>query len=170
HPGMAAGAAVEQHLLASCRGVSHALRNSARQGAWLSVGPLRPGVRLTQTPGIYRVGNAAGEAHPLVGEGMRMAVESARELTLHLLRYAVRTGGEQRLKAMTVAYSKSWRRLFASRLRIAGCYAQIAMRPMLSQPASTLLERWPGLLTTAAVYAGKARSGVRLFDSREDFE
>ena len=47
------------------------------EGPWLASGPLRPGIRLGQGDGVFRVGNAAGEAHPIVGEGISMALQSA---------------------------------------------------------------------------------------------
>ena len=56
---------------------SAALAGAEREGPWLASGPLRPGVRLGQGDGIFRVGNAAGEAHPIVGEGISMALQSA---------------------------------------------------------------------------------------------
>ncbi|MEO8307847.1 MAG: NAD(P)/FAD-dependent oxidoreductase [Pseudomonadota bacterium] len=157
YPGVAAGVALEHHLRTSCQGVREALQNGQRQGAWLSIGPLQTGTRLTDTPGIYRVGNAAGEAHPLVGEGMTMALQSARALTRHLIEYAARKGDVRQHQAAARAYAHSWRQLFSSRLRVAGCYAQIAMQPALSEPVGKLLNHWPGLLTAAAAFAGKAR-------------
>ena len=41
------------------------------------LGPIRPGVRVDYPEPLLRVGNAAGETHPLVGEGIGMALQSA---------------------------------------------------------------------------------------------
>ena len=147
HRGVTAGIAVERYLRECCPGAAAALHGGERQGSWLAVGPLRPGLRLAQTPGIYRVGNAGAEAHPLVGEGMRMALQSSRTLAHDL--------SSNRLRAGHVG--TRWRAAFKPRLRFAACYAHIAMRPMLATPVGRMLQQWPALLTTAAVLAGKAR-------------
>ena len=168
HAGLPAGIAVERHLRESCRGVQNSLRDGERHGAWLAVGPLRPGIRLAETPGIYRVGNACGETHPLVGEGMSMALQSARMLVRSLLRHADRTGEARRLSAAHRAYTDAWRTSFVPRMRFAACYAQIAMRPALSRPVGRLLRRWPALLTTAARLAGKARAPIHTLSFGEE--
>jgi len=157
HRGLQAGLAVERHLGECVSGLTNALRGGERQGPWLSVGPLRPGIRLGESPGIYRVGNAAGESHPLVGEGMTMALQSSGMLVDCLSTHADRTSDAQRLNLAHRAYANAWRSAFASRLRFASAYAQIAMRPLLASPAGYALRRWPALLTTAARFAGKAR-------------
>jgi flavin-dependent dehydrogenase len=158
--GVPAGIAVEMHLRESCDGVNDALRNGARQGTWLTVGPLRPGIRLSESPGIYRVGNAAGETHPLVGEGISMALQSSRMLVASLLIHADRTREACPLSLAHHVYANAWRAAFRSRLRFAAGYAHIAMRPTLSAPVGTALRRWPRLLTTAARFAGKARPAL----------
>jgi hypothetical protein len=61
-----AGDAVLEHLCRSCRGAREALAGATRDGPWLAAGPIRPGIRLQGRPGIFPVGNAAGEAHPVV--------------------------------------------------------------------------------------------------------
>ena len=146
HQGVTAGIAVERYLRECCPGAADALREGERQGSWLAVGPLRPGLRLAQTPGIYRVGNAGAEAHPLVGEGMRMALQSSRTLARNLSDHSPRAD-----------HGTRWRTAINPRLRFAACYAHIAMRPMLAAPVGRMLQHWPALLTTAAVLAGKAR-------------
>jgi 2-polyprenyl-6-methoxyphenol hydroxylase-like FAD-dependent oxidoreductase len=157
HRGLPAGLAVERHLGECCPGLRSALRGGERRGPWLTVGPLRPGIRMDESPGICRVGNAAGESHPLVGEGMTMALQSSCMLVDSLLTHADRTGEVQPLKLAHRAYAHAWRSAFASRLRFASLYAQIAMRSPLALSAAYALRRWPALLTTAARFAGKAR-------------
>jgi 2-polyprenyl-6-methoxyphenol hydroxylase-like FAD-dependent oxidoreductase len=144
--GMAAGAAVEAFLRECCPTVADVLKDADRQGNWLAVGPLRPGRHRTGAPGIHRIGNAGNEVHPLVGEGIRMALQSARDLALALSNDSSRTGniGPARWRA------------HGPRSRVAACYAHIAMRPLLAAPAGRILQRWPALLTTAATLAGKA--------------
>jgi len=81
-PGARAGDVFEAMLRRECRGVASALERATREGPWLASGPLRPGIRLGQRrhggdDGAFRIGNAAGEAHPIVGEGISMAIQSA---------------------------------------------------------------------------------------------
>ena len=45
------------------------------------------GIRVGDASGPFRVGNAAGEIHPLIGEGMSMALESAFLLASRLVSY-----------------------------------------------------------------------------------
>lgn len=73
----AAGESVLAHAMAHCRALRDALEAARRRGAWLSAGPIRPGIREVVDEGIARVGNAAGEAHPLVAEGISMAIQSS---------------------------------------------------------------------------------------------
>lgn len=155
-----AGVAVEIHLRQSCRGVRNVLRDAERAGLWLAVGPLRPGVRLEETAGVFRVGNAAGETHPLIGEGISMALQSSHLLVSKLTREASGMTDARRLSDVHRAYAKAWRRAFAPRLRVASVYAHCAMRPALAAPARELLRRWPALLTAAARFAGKSRRAI----------
>jgi hypothetical protein len=74
---MKAGAAVLAHIGAACRGVALALAPAALDGPWLSAGPLQTGLRTFGSGGIFTVGNAAAEAHPIVAEGISMAIQSA---------------------------------------------------------------------------------------------
>jgi flavin-dependent dehydrogenase len=168
HRGLPAGIAVEMHLRERCHGVDIALQDSVRLGAWLTVGPLRPGIRLQETPGIYRVGNASGESHPLVGEGMSMALQSSRMLVDSLLAHADRTSDGQRLSLAHRQYAQAWRAAFGSRLRVAVAYAHIAMHPVLSAPVGAALRQWPALLNTAARFAGKARPAFHPFGLSEE--
>ena len=75
--GASAGESLLAHLLARSDALAHALRGATREGAWLGAGPLRPGARSLFRDGAFAIGNAAGEAHPIVGEGIAMAMRSA---------------------------------------------------------------------------------------------
>jgi len=163
-----AGFAVENHLRETCPGVKNASLGGERQGAWLTVGPIRPGIRLRESPGIYRVGNASGETHPLVGEGISMALQSSRMLVASLLAHANPGIDAQRLSAAHRMYANAWRAAFVPRLRFAAVYARIAMRPTLSAPIGRALRQWPALLTTAARFAGKARPASSHFGLHEE--
>ena len=140
----------------------HALQHAERQGAWLSVGPIRPGIRVAQTEtDLFLIGNAAAEAHPIIGEGISMAMQSAWLLCDKLLEQGQAQG--QGVTAETYrrtrsAYIKEWQRNFASRVRLAALFAHLAMRPYLSSGALAMLQRWPSMLTYGAQLSGKARS------------
>lgn len=157
-PGLPAGEAVEAYLRRSCRGVRDALIGAHRHGAWLSVGPLRPGANPAGMDGPFRVGNAAGESHPLIGEGISMALQSAALLTGVLTQQPAAAIDARVARTLHQAYANAWRTEFTSRLRYASAYAHLAMRPVFTAPARSMLRRWPGLLTIAAHLAGKDRA------------
>jgi len=156
-PGTSAGAAFEQYLRASCRGVRESLAGALRSGSWLSIGPLRPQIRLSKPDRLFYVGNAAGETHPLIGEGMSMALQSAFLLAGYLMAQPAHAIDATRALEIHRAYRSAWCNAFALRLRLAAIYAQVAMRPVLSVAVTRLLRNCPQLLTAAAHLAGKAR-------------
>ncbi len=164
HPAARAGEAVEAWLGQACPELRKALAGAQRQGPWLAAGPLDPGIRLRADDAMLRIGNAAGEAHPIVGEGMSMALQSAWLLSAWLLECA---GGRlpshdpsasatwQREAALR--YAAAWRRQFAQRLRLAAAFAHAFMRPASSAVLVGLARRWPGWLTRGAGWSGKTR-------------
>jgi len=156
-PGASAGVAIESFLQSSCAGLRLALTDATRGSAWLSVGPLRPGERVGAADGLFRVGNAAGESHPLIGEGISMALQSARLLTGLLATESATTMDPGRQRELQAHYARAWRCAFRQRLRFAAVFAHLAMRPLLAQSVGGLLGRRPQLLTLAARLAGKAR-------------
>jgi flavin-dependent dehydrogenase len=157
-PGTSAGAAIEHYLRASCPGVHEALGSAQRSGQWLSVGPLRPGIRIGKRLGPLLVGNAAGEIHPLIGEGINMALQSAFLLTSQILKHRGSAITASRYRNIHRDYGAAWHTAFAQRLRLAALFAHLAMRPAPSAVATGLLLRWPRMLTRAAHWAGKARN------------
>lgn len=158
-PGLSAGAVVETLLKRECAGVRAALLSATRVGTWLAAGPLGSGIRLRADAPVFRIGNAAAEAHPIIGEGMSMAFQSAWLLCSHL----IGTGVQPTLRdatwqrAVGQAYAKDWHRQFAPRLRLASALAHLAMRPALAAPLMALVRAWPGLLPLGATLGGKTR-------------
>lgn len=157
-----AAQAVEAYLRDACSGVAAALDGAELQQGWLSVGPIRPGIRIdardTQQPLL--VGNAAGEAHPIIGEGISMAMQSAWLLSQRLIAHKqdlLQAHGYYRIRQH---YADDWRRSFTSRIRLSALFAQVAMRPALTNRLLPLLQRWPALLTQGARFSGKVRSAV----------
>ncbi len=161
-PGLRAGEAVESWLAQACLGVRTALAGASRQGPWLAAGPLDPGIRLRGDDALFRIGNAAGEAHPIVGEGMSMALQSAWLLSAQLLELAGR-GRPPRDAAASASwqreaaarYAAAWKRQFVPRLRIAAAFAHAAMHPATSALGLGAARIWPGLLTRGAGWSGK---------------
>ena len=157
-PGLSAGDAVEIFLRRECLGVAEALGTAQREGAWLATGPIDPGIRLRRDDALFRIGNAAGEAHPIIGEGMSMAMQSAWLLCAHLLHPALSHGGVSGTawqQGVCNRYAADWRRHFAPRLRLAAALAHLAMRPAMASPLLALLSHWPAFLTHGARWSGK---------------
>ncbi|MEO5696034.1 MAG: FAD-dependent monooxygenase [Burkholderiaceae bacterium] len=168
-PGRPAGEVVEALLRRECRGVDDALRTAVRDGPWLASGPLDPGVRVRGDDQVFRIGNAAGEAHPIIGEGMSMAMQSAWLLCAHLLASAPGASAESdRIgpaepaalwqRGVARRYASAWRHHFAARLRLAAVFAHAAMRPHLSAPLLHAARRWPAIVTRGARWCGKIRT------------
>jgi len=158
-PGVRAGDAVEAWLQRECGGVRQALRDARRDGPWLASGPLDPGVRIDAKDKIFSIGNAAGEAHPILGEGMSMALQSAALLCSHLLAHqpAERASAVVLQAELQRRHAADWRREFVPRLRVAAAFAQVAMRPRSAATLMTVVRYWPGLLTRGARWGGKVR-------------
>ena len=169
-PHASAGHAVLAHIEASCRGVALALSDATLDGVWLSAGPLRTGIRTFGKDGIFAVGNAAAEAHPIVAEGISMAVQSACLLCEQLI---ARVDTKRRsalssdvLESVRDAYAATWRRNFSRRLHVSALFAHLFMRPVCARLAAGILEHVPQLLTWGAGWSGKADRllGAREFD------
>jgi flavin-dependent dehydrogenase len=154
--GETAGETVLCHLLNSCPALRPMLERARREGAWLSAGPIRPGIRPRYCDGVFVVGNAAGEAHPVVAEGISLGIQSAWLLAERLIRIKDHLHQMSARDAAGRAYSSDWRRAFSSRIRAASTIAHWAMCPRLVFAALPLIRLHPALLTWAARLTGKA--------------
>jgi flavin-dependent dehydrogenase len=168
-PGLNAGEVVQAWLQRECPPVAAALEGATRTSPWLACGPLAPGVRLSGRDPVFRIGNAAGEAHPILGEGMSMALQSAALLCAQLLPHSgqllTRNKGHTPHTAALLAdcqrrYTSAWRRNLGPRLQLAAAFAHTAMRPGATQLLMGLLQAWPGLLTQGARWGAKVRPAV----------
>jgi flavin-dependent dehydrogenase len=151
-----AGEAVLGHLRDSCRGVRQALAGAVQQGPWLSAGPIRPGIRLHGSRRIFAAGNVAGEAHPVVAEGISMAMQAAWLLAQRLTAWRAHGSSGHALAAVHEDYAAAWRRSFAPRLYAAAALAHWALRPAAVAGVLPLIRRFPLLLTWGARWSGKA--------------
>jgi menaquinone-9 beta-reductase len=150
-PGLRAGETVEAYLRAQCRGVCEALQPATRVGAWLAAGPLNPGIHIDAHDQPLRIGNAAGEAHPIIGEGMSMALQSAWLLCQELLaRVKPHSNALAQQREVASRYVTHWRRQFEPRLLFAAGFAHMGMRPRAAAPLLGLAKAWPGMLTLGA--------------------
>lgn len=158
-PAEAAASYIAQH----CAGLQAALAGARRQGGWLGAGPIHPGIRLTarneqRANGAFLIGNAAGEAHPIIGEGISMAIQSACLLASTLAAQRSRMADGALQARLQQAYAAAWRHHFTGRIRLAAAFAHAAMRPALITPLLPLLVRHPQLLTRFAHWSGKTRA------------
>lgn len=152
-----AGDAVLRHISQSCEGVANALARARLRDTWYAAGPIRPGIRAAFANGIFRAGNAAGEAHPIVAEGISMAIQSAWFLSRTLIHEQDRLADASTLAAAGRAYSAQWRGHFAGRIYAASAFAHMLMRPRSAALAVALPKRFPALLTFCAGLSGKTK-------------
>ena len=158
--GQSAAEAALQHIIVSCEGVRGALAGAHLEGRWLSAGPIRPGIRRRYAPGIFFAGNIAGEAHPIVAEGISMAMQSAWLLCRPLTETKEKVFAPHILDDIGRAYSRDWQRSFMTRIRVASAFAHLAMRPEAAY-AAPLLQRFPVLLRWSAQLSGKTKQIVQ---------
>ena len=159
-PRKSAAEAVLEYISVHCAGVREALATAVLDGPWLSVGPIRPGIRQKSARGLFRVGNAAGEAHPVIAEGISMAVQSASLLCKDLLAEGEAVPNDTHLDEISKRFAADWMRAFAPRIRISAIVARLAMSrsaPLILLP---LFRAFPSLVTFGAQTCGKADDRV----------
>jgi flavin-dependent dehydrogenase len=162
HPGRKAALAALEHVQRQCAGARDALADATQAADWLAAGPIQPGIHSPwRADGSFAVGNLAGEAHPIFGEGISMAIQSAWLLCDRLLAQPTRPStpdvSPEQIAGVGRDYARRWRRQFAPRIRLAAVCAHLAMRPQAAGALLPLLQRSPGLLTLCARAAGKVR-------------
>jgi menaquinone-9 beta-reductase len=155
--GESAGEAVLAHILESCPVLRPVLARAEVDGPWLSAGVIQPGIRRRYRAGVFVIGNAAGEAHPVVAEGISMAMQSAWLLVEQLKSHRDRLHDPLIRQRIARGYSAAWRRAFAPRIFAAAAIAQWASRPRLVQFSGPLLRTFPGLITWGAHLSGKSQ-------------
>jgi flavin-dependent dehydrogenase len=151
-----AAIAVLRHVEASCAGVRDALRRATLDGPWLSTGPIQPGMRRRYADGTFTVGNAAGEAHPIVAEGISMALQSAGLLARHLIAHQDDVFAGDGPRTVAMHYDADWRAGFSARIQAAAVFAHLAMRPAAVSALLPILKLFPRALTLGAWLSGKS--------------
>jgi menaquinone-9 beta-reductase len=142
-----AGEAVIRHILASTQGARRALQGASLADAILATGPIRPGIRVRYRDGIFFAGNVAGEAHPIIAEGISMAIQSSWLLAQCLLAAG---------PAAAPDYARAWKRQFAVRLHASSLFAWLAMNDHTRVAGAQLLRAFPTILTWGAALSGKS--------------
>ncbi len=156
-PGQSAGEVVLQHILDASPILRPVFHGALLDEPWLSAGPIQPGLRACYLDGVFVVGNAAGEAHPVVAEGISMALQSAWLLTKLLIPQRAKLTTPEVRAQVGAAYATAWKRSFVPRIRTAAAVAQWAMRPKLVAATLPLLRGYPSLLTFGARLSGKCQ-------------
>jgi menaquinone-9 beta-reductase len=155
HPGASAAEAVQHLVVVSCRGARNAIGDAILAGAWLAAGPIRPGIRPRYENDIFRVGNVAGESHPIIAEGLSMAIQSGWLLASELARVDVRDRAARAHAGRR--YAAAWKDLFAMRIRAAGVLAHLAVRPPGALLMRIFVRLFPQSLAIGARLAGKTK-------------
>lgn len=113
-----------RHVRATNRGIAQATEGAVPELPPKAAGPLWPGVRGGYAGGVFRVGNAAGEAHPTIAEGISMAIQSGRLLAESLTPETIGRHEEAGRR-----YAAAWRAQFGGRIRTADALARLCMGP-----------------------------------------
>ncbi|MEO8300918.1 MAG: FAD-dependent oxidoreductase [Rhizomicrobium sp.] len=142
HGGKAAEA-VLAHIMATTRGVRLALGHATLEGSFLATGPIHPGIRKRQDDGVFFTGNIAGEAHPIIAEGISMAIQSSGLLAKLLI------------AGRSEQYGGEWQNRFALRIRAASVFAHLAMNGAGRHAGLAVLRAAPRLLDLGARISGK---------------
>jgi flavin-dependent dehydrogenase len=154
--GMPAGEAILAELRDNVRGIRESVPAGAVRGAWLAAGPIRPGLRACYADGVFRAGNLAGEAHPVVAEGLSMAMEGGALLASLLLSLPHGPGRSEAEAQAGRAYHAAWRASFAPRIRAAAAISACATRPALAAVAVRIAAALPQAVSATARLAGKS--------------
>ncbi len=92
---------------------------------------------------ILMIGDSAGLIHPLCGNGMAMAIHSAKitaELSLDFL------NGKLNRNELEYKYARLWKKHFGRRLLIGRLLAKVIAKPALIKPFFFLLRPFPALM------------------------
>ncbi|WP_026916214.1 NAD(P)/FAD-dependent oxidoreductase [Christiangramia portivictoriae] len=92
---------------------------------------------------ILMIGDAAGLVHPLSGNGMAMAIRSAKLVSEALLKFELNPGYRTNIAS---TYIKSWKQNFSSRMRTGRILQKVLLHERMSDITQGILQRVPGLL------------------------
>lgn len=92
---------------------------------------------------VLMLGDAAGLIHPLCGNGMAIAIHSAKIASEELLRHLENKNSRE---DMEVAYKQRWEKIFSSRFNTAGWLQKILLREQLAEFSQTMISKVPFIL------------------------
>jgi flavin-dependent dehydrogenase len=165
-PGVHAGEALLQQIKINNTGVREVLAGAEQEGPWLSVGPIRPGIRTPYTNGIFFVGNLAGEAHPIIAEGISMAIQSSWVLAKLLSSHKDARIARTKLDLIGKEYCLMWKKQFSGRIRASSLFAKLAMAPMAQNLMLPVFKIFPHLIGLGAQLSGKTHAIKNLFPNQ----
>ena len=152
YPGVSAGEAAFRDIAREIRAVREVLQDAVIERAWMGAGRIRPGFRTLARDGLFAVGNAAGEAHPLVAEGITMGIEAGALAGASLASWR---GDANALATIEREYADRWRAAIASRIVASMVFERVtAVAPRLTASLAALL---PAAFASAARWSGKGR-------------
>ena len=151
-----AAEAVLEHIKSSCTGVRRTLANASLDSTWLSAGPIQPGIRKCTSNGIFLAGNCAGEAHPVVAEGISMAMQSAGLLCRRMIMKQDDVVAGRGMDEIGKSYEAAWKSAFAPRIRAAALFAKLAASPTAASLLRPVMKRFPKVLSIGAQLSGKS--------------
>ena len=168
HPDLGPAQAAARWVMQHCSAAAAMLAGAEQYEKWLAAGPICPGIRINQVQnGAFLVGNAAGEAHPIIGEGISIAIQSAM-LAAHILTPYHDNIKEPRLQArLQATYAIAWRHHFARRVHWSAVFAHAAMRPGIVRRVLPGLIRYPALLRQFAQWCGKVKTGPAMSSGKQ---
>jgi flavin-dependent dehydrogenase len=153
-PGVKPGKVAQEHILKSCPRINYVLSPASLRDDWLSTGPIRSAIRNRYEDGIFFIGNAAGEAHPLVANGISMAMQSAWLLSQSLGERQARSLTNSDLQKMGRVYNHTWLRAFKLRIWAGEALARLALAPQAHTFLLPLVRAFPRFLTIGARMGG----------------
>lgn len=166
-PGGSAAQSASRWVMQHCSAAEAMLAGAEQRGKWLAVGPIHPGIRINKTKNaVFLVGNAAGEAHPIIGEGISIAIQSAMLAANILAPYHKNIKDVRVQELLQVTYAKLWRQHFANRIRMSAVFAHAAMRPSMYKRVLPILIRYPALLSQFAHWCGKVQAAPTMARSK----
>lgn len=92
---------------------------------------------------IIMIGDAAGLIHPLSGNGMAMAIRSAKLASEALLDYKLNPKYRERIESK---YTQSWKNNFRKRMNTGRILQKVLMHEKLSNFSQSFVQKVPGLL------------------------
>jgi flavin-dependent dehydrogenase len=161
-PGEKAGPLLYKHILKSCPGLDSVVNSAHPIGEWLAAGPIRPGIRHPYKAGVFLIGNAAGEAHPTIADGISMAMQSAWLLANILTQTRPSLIRANNLNEIGLEFTHRWLKAFRLRIRAAEVFARMSMLKRTHRILLPVLRTFPKTLTVGARLGGIAEDVVGL--------